>query len=433
MAFIQLESDNPKFSFLIRKNPASGMIVKQLRHGLLFGYYSKGNDRQFNCWFKDSGSQVSYDVDKEFEFNDVTRYSAASFINNCLDEFFHDVNVKELEDDVEGFENSLYINCIRARERGLDIFRRSFDDFTLEYEPMALGFFKVRIQTRQTLRKLLCFAGILSLINAIQNRELKIVDDKLLIKYAKFIQYLDAPYFVRYQFKANLIHRGKLFDEVREYLDTETIKFAFGHNFSQRLHFVDKNIVGETIIDMGCGEGQYLRFAKKVGQYFAIDRDEICREQTCRRIEKLELDNVAVLEAFGQLPDISGKKTILLTEVIEHNSKEEAFELLKQCLLPESRIIVTTPNRDFNVHYTFDDDDVETTAGDNVSVVPVAEAEPSAEPLRHHGHVFEFTDDEFRAFISESVVGKDAKIQFVKLGDSVDGVTPQSAALVDIP
>ena len=87
MAFIQIESDNPQLSFLLRKNPASGMIVKQLRQGLLFGYYSHNNPTQFNCWFKDHDSQVSYDADKEFEFNDVTRYSAATFVNNCFDEF----------------------------------------------------------------------------------------------------------------------------------------------------------------------------------------------------------------------------------------------------------------------------------------------------------------------------------------------------------
>jgi len=125
MAFIQLESDNPNLSFLIRKNPASGMIVKQLRQGLLFGYYSQNNSTQFNCWFKDHDAQVSYDADKEFEFNDVTRYSAATFVNNCFDEFFHDVIAKDQENDTPGFQNSLLINCIHARKRLLDVFNAS--------------------------------------------------------------------------------------------------------------------------------------------------------------------------------------------------------------------------------------------------------------------------------------------------------------------
>lgn len=66
------------------------------------------------------------------------------------------------------------------------------------------------------------------------------------------------------------------------------------------------------------------------------------------------------MESLDELPEIPGPKTMLLTEVIEHNSKKDAFELLKKCLLPETRIIVTTPNRDFNIHYTFDDDEVKT-------------------------------------------------------------------------
>ncbi len=43
MAFMQIGSTNPKFSFILKKNPESGMIVRSVREGHLFGYYSGDN------------------------------------------------------------------------------------------------------------------------------------------------------------------------------------------------------------------------------------------------------------------------------------------------------------------------------------------------------------------------------------------------------
>ncbi len=434
MAFIQLESDNPNLSFLIRKNPASGMIVKQLRQGLLFGYYSKNNPMQFNCWFKDHDSQVSYDADKEFEFNDVTRYSAATFVTNCFDEFFHDIVAKDQENDTVGFQNAVLINCLRSRPKLFEVFDRSFRDFKLEYEPLATGFYRVHIRTNQTLRKLLCFTAVIALINAIQNREMRFVDDRLLVKYAKFIQYLNAPYFVRYMFKVHLIRREETFAQVRPFLETDTIKLSMGHNFLQRLRFVERNLAGTSIIDVGCGEGQYFRFAKKVEKYYAVDRDEQCLEHSRNRMKKLGAENIELFESLDEMPTIPGRKTLLLTEVIEHNTQDEALELLHRCLLPETRILVTTPNRDFNVHYK--NDEVNEEQDDEKvehNVVDVEEATAKDEDFRHEGHLFEFSDAEFREFITKAVDGTGANIQFFNLGDKVDGVTPQSAAVIDVP
>ncbi|MDR3109452.1 MAG: methyltransferase domain-containing protein, partial [Planctomycetaceae bacterium] len=339
------------------------------------------------------------------------------------DVFFQKVNVKDLEDDDEGFDNAVLINCIRARQKNLDVFARSFRDFQIEYEQLAAGFFQVRIRTQRSLRRLLCFAGVIALINAIQNHEFRNVADDMLIKYARFIQYLDAPYFVRYQFKANLIQRGAIFDKLRQYLDTDKIKFVFGHNLSQRMRFVEKHLAGSVIVDVGCGEGKYLRLATKAEKYYAVDRDEDCREKTLHKAEKLGVNNAVVLESLDDLPEIAERKTVLLTEVIEHNTQENALELLRKSLLPNSRVIVTTPNRDFNIHYTFEDND-EPNDSDNDN-----DEETS---FRHEGHLFEFTGSEFQEFIAKGTENINAEIQFFQLGDCVEGITPQSAAVIDV-
>ena len=81
MAFLQLRSTNPNFSFLLKKNPASSMIAKELRKGVLFGYYSDAG-QTFNAYFRDAFNEISYPEykDQEFEYVNSTRYSSAQFV-----------------------------------------------------------------------------------------------------------------------------------------------------------------------------------------------------------------------------------------------------------------------------------------------------------------------------------------------------------------
>ena len=443
MAYLRLESDNPNFSFLIRKNPASGMLVKRLRQGTVFGFYSKNNPSQYNCWFKDHDSAISYDPGATFEYNDTTRYSAALFTNHCCDEFFRDTCLKDLPEDTPGFHNSLLINCMRAKARYLQIFSAWFRDFQWEITPITQGYYKIKLSTQGTLRRLLSFAVVFSLINAIQNGECDYIDEGLLVKYAKLIQYLDAPYFVRYVFKVNLIRSEAAFGKLKQYLNTDAIQLQYGHNFFQRMRFVEQNIAGETIIDVGSGEGKYLRFAKKADHYYAVEREESLRETIDRKCRRDQRDNVTILESLDDLPEIDGRKTIFLTEVIEHNPYNEAVALLRRCLLPDSRVLVTTPNRDFNVNYYDEEATDETsgfglrTSGDNFEPLKpeIRNRKPEDDAdlwLRHEDHHFELTEQEFREFIVAATDGVDCKIKFYAVGDKVAGVSPQSGAVIDV-
>jgi len=459
MAYLRLESDNPNFSFLVRKNPASGMLVKRLRQGTVFGFYSKNNLSQYNCWFKDHDSSISYNPGEMFEYNDTTRYSAALFTNHCCDEFFRDLQLKDLPEDTAGFNNSLLINCIRAKARYLEIFSHWFRDFQWEISPVTQGYYRIKLTTNGTLRRLLCFASVFSLINAIKNGECEHYDDGLLVKYARLIQYLDAPYFVRYVFKVNLVRGESTFGKLKQYLNTDTIQLQHGHNFMHRMRFIEQHLDGTTIIDVGSGEGKYLRFAKKMDHYYAVEREESLRATIERKCQRDQRENVTVLESFDELPVIEGRKTILLTEVIEHNSRDEAMALLKRCLLPDSRILITTPNRDFNVYY-FDDEaqetaaanEQETAAGNETQwsdriemshrspVTPLVKSSEFGESeyedidmrLRHEDHRFELTDLEFREFIATATAGVNCNVKFLAVGDKVDGISPQSAAVIDV-
>ena len=458
MAYLRLGSDNPNFSFLVRKNPASGMLVKRLRQGTVFGFYSKNNHAQYNCWFKDHDSAISYNPGEMFEYNDTTRYSAALFTNHCCDEFFRDLQLKDLPEDTAGFNNALLINCIRAKAKYLEIFSHWFRDFQWEITPISQGYYRIKLSTNGTLRRLLCFASVFSLINAIKNGECDYIDEGLLIKYAKLIQYLEAPYFVRYVFKVNLVRSEATFGKLKQYLNTDTIQLQHGHNFLHRMRFIEQHLDGKTIIDVGSGEGKYLRFAKNADHYYAIEREESLREIIERKCRRDQRENVTILESLDELPVVDGRKTLILTEVIEHNPYDEAMALLKRCLLTgcgshdspfHSRILITTPNRDFNVYY-FDDEasgfglqTSETVAGternEMTGFQPPKPEVRSLKPdedadlwLRHEDHHFELTEQEFREFITTATDGVNCNVKFFAVGDKVDGISPQSGAVIDV-
>lgn len=58
MAIVQLRSTNPQLSFIIRKNPQSGMQLRPVRQGIAYGWYS--DEATYNVYFKDADNEVSY-------------------------------------------------------------------------------------------------------------------------------------------------------------------------------------------------------------------------------------------------------------------------------------------------------------------------------------------------------------------------------------
>src|SRR3990167_9485229 len=121
MAFMQIGSTNPKFSFILKKNPSSGPLIRSRREGHLFGYYSNDN-KIFNCFFRDSDTEISYKrfKDEEFEYVNPSRYNAPEFVLDCVMEFLEHIIKKENEFDVECYDNFLMINMINIKRKYLD-------------------------------------------------------------------------------------------------------------------------------------------------------------------------------------------------------------------------------------------------------------------------------------------------------------------------
>ena len=97
-----------------------------------------------------------------------------------------------------------------------------------------------------------------------------------------------------------------------------------------------------------------------------------------------------------------------MSEVIEHNTKENATVLIKQALgLQFASIIITTPNADFNKYYS------------------------ETMERRHDDHQFEPTADEFRQLIVDSVIDvPNLEICFDFIGDKINGIQPTQVCII---
>ena len=419
MAYLQLKSTNPNFSYILRKNPQSGMQIKPNRKGMLFAWYT--NSELFNIYFRDSDTEVSFGKEV-FEYIYETRYNTPLFLVNAFSEFLN--HMKKPDDkDVVGYENILMINQIKCKPRSLEVFKDNFSDYIIEYEEVSFHNYRVRITTKKTIQKLVCLGQILSIFNSLLNDNLEYTSTNEIDKYMNWIQIVDAPYYIRHLFKIYFLKNDKLFNKYKPLLETtmrENLKmeFEFGGTLKQRTRAIKKLLdYKSNIIDIGCGEGNYIKeIAPKLDEnveYHAIDTDPESIEKVKRMCEKKGIENVAVWssldEFLGGTSCSLNNSVILLTEVMEHMTKDEASNLILKILnMPHQKVIITTPNKEFNQNYKIFEDDV-----------------------RNEDHKFEMVRDEFVNFIVE-IVNKvtNKNVSFFEIGDTVNGLKPTLAAVI---
>jgi 2-polyprenyl-3-methyl-5-hydroxy-6-metoxy-1,4-benzoquinol methylase len=413
MAFLQVRSNNPKLSFIIRKNPESGMIVRSLKQGRLFGYYSN-NDSVFNCYFKDHEHEISYKKfkDEEWSYVNPSQHNAAEFVLDSINEFFAHVIKKDNSDDVEGFENSIFVNMMLVKKKYLEIFQKYFTNVKIDFTEVCPNNFSVTFSTKESFKTLFSFVQLFAMFNVLKNRRL---DDAEINKYLSYLATIKAPFFVKYVFKVNVLRDISVFKQHVKSLEQnsfEDIKFQFGFASQQRIAAVEKELAFDKIVvDFGCGEGNFVkRFLPKMGEfvYIAIDKDPEMIETVKRRFAREMAEKPEHLLTTTSLLDLRQEHDIILSEVIEHMEKDEATSLVKQMLSSRwcKKVIITTPNKDFNQFYFFDD-----------------------EEMRHDDHHFEMTKAEFEAWINEVKGERSARI--IEIGDNVNGHSCSIGAVLE--
>jgi len=244
------------------------------------------------------------------------------------------------------------------------------------------------------------------------------VDDSLAQKYGRILTNIrNVPYFVFYLFVLRAVKSEKQFYDLKpvfeEYLTGEGLQVDLKWQGikQQRIQFISKLLDMDTpILDIGCGDLEYYKKMMKLGfkgQYYAVDKDENV-ERISRSVAKRYEENNLVF--FNSLDEFSSRDrlNVILTEVIEHNDKDEAKALIKQALEYNfNKMIITSPNVEFNKFYNMEN------------------------LLRHDDHIFEPSTAEFREMIDECTAGKGCNVEYFYLGDSINGIQPTQGCIID--
>jgi len=246
------------------------------------------------------------------------------------------------------------------------------------------------------------------------------IDDSLAQKYGRILTNIrNVPYFVFYLFIMRAVKSEKQFFDLKpifeKYLanDGLQVDLKWQGTKQQRIQFISNQFNIETpILDIGCGDLEYYKKMMKLGfksQYYAVDKDEHIETLSRTIAKRYEENNLMFFNSLDEF-NSQEKLNVLLTEVIEHNSKDEAKALIKQALeYSVNKMIITSPNIEFNQFYNME------------------------KMMRHDDHIFEPTPEEFRAMIDECTKGKNCNIEYFYLGDTINGIQPTQGCIINFP
>jgi 2-polyprenyl-3-methyl-5-hydroxy-6-metoxy-1,4-benzoquinol methylase len=416
MAIVQLKSTNPDFSFIIRKNPHSGMLLRAVRKGMAYGWYS--DEGTFNVYFKDADNEVSYKQHREdqFEYLNVSRYNTPLFVLAAINEFFAAPLKAQADKDTEHYEHTFHINMIHIQLlRYIHFFEKHLKGYSFEAVHQADKSYSLTVTTTNPLYELMHVMSVLCLFLSMFSDEYIDISDDILQKYIKSVQLMDAPFYIRSLFARHFLstrERFKKYKEELEKTDLYSVQLAFGGTAQQRRSYIGSVLpFDKSIVDVGCGEGFYaIPYASKIeASYYAIDIEEPLLEIVQRKAKAKELDNIATFPSIDRfLEEYNGELVdVVLTEVIEHMSLEEAGKLIRQICgqIDFDYFVLTTPNAEFNAYYELSE-------------------------FRHDDHKWELGRAEFQEWLLAVIDGQDAECTFIAIGDGVNGVqTTQGAVL----
>ncbi|WP_420629464.1 3' terminal RNA ribose 2'-O-methyltransferase Hen1 [Candidatus Leptofilum sp.] len=177
----------------------------------------------------------------------------------------------------------------------------------------------------------------------------------------------------------------------------------------QRLQAVAKILKesgGQKIVDLGCGEGKLLRLLLQEPQFTQILGMDVSYRSLQKAQERLHLDELPTRQReriqlrHGSLmyrdEKLAGYDCAAVVEVIEHLDADRlrAFEKVLFEYAKPKMIVITTPNREYNVIWP----------------------QLPASQFRHPDHRFEWSRAEFQAWATNIAARNGYTVRFENLG-----------------
>lgn len=421
MCLLKIKSTNPKFSFIIYKNPNSGMQIKDIRQGFGYGFFPKESENTYIIFFRDGANEMSYKEypGQQYEYLNRLRYTSPIFVLNAISEFLHSATKeRSVNDEVNKFIHKIsYVTNIDNQTfKMIERVNRFFPDFKISIDKKAEVTYKINIETIKSLYHLLNFSVMYFSIIAMLGEYDIDLNEGLIDKLIRCLNVCDAEYYIRYIVSSRVLTSKKLYEKYKGSLERDGMKLLFGNTAVHRREFI-KGLVSfdKSIIDIGCGgQGSYcIPFSQKIAEmkYYAIDTDENELDILRKKVSSKELSNVVILNSHKLLlNEISNecKYDVIITEVVEHIERNESQEMIRWVInnINFDKIIVTTPNRSFNKYYMLDDN-----------------------TFRHDDHKWEYTEDEFKVYISEINL-EQFKITYLDIGDTVNEISCSQGVLI---
>lgn len=217
-------------------------------------------------------------------------------------------------------------------------------------------------------------------------------------------------------------------DELTEIEDTAAAHTQLQKVKKERLHDIRLKLVAEklkqsgaaSVIDLGCGDGKLLRLLLKEKQFTRIAGTDVSYSELEKSQDKLhwnemperQRERLSLFQSSLTYRDkrFSGFDAAAVVEVIEHLDPNRLPALEKSLFTyakPQT-IVLTTPNREYNVRY------------ENLS----------AGKVRHSDHRFEWTRSEFEAWAERVARENNYTVAFFPVGEEEENIGAPSQMAV---
>lgn len=217
-------------------------------------------------------------------------------------------------------------------------------------------------------------------------------------------------------------------DELTKIEDTAAAHTQLQKVKKERLHDIRLKLVAEklkqsgaaSVIDLGCGDGKLLRLLLKEKQFTRIAGTDVSYSELEKSQDKLhwnempekQRERLSLFQSSLTYRDkrFSGFDAAAVVEVIEHLDPNRLPALEKSLFTyakPQT-IVLTTPNREYNVCY------------ENLS----------AGKVRHSDHRFEWTRSEFEAWAERVARENNYTVAFFPVGEEEKNIGAPSQMAV---